>query len=99
MIEEITPDAGSTKEEQDRTMDAMRKEKLRKKRDIIRFNGEKPMAINLDHVTSMYLEGKRITFEFYTKSQFIDLVDENSAASIFEIILSTWSSDIEVGES
>lgn len=64
------------------------------KRDIIRFTGEKPTAINLEHVTSMYLDGKKITFEFYTKAHFVDCVDEHSAKDIFEIILTTWSSDV-----
>lgn len=68
------------------------------KRDIIRFTGEKPTAINLEHVTSMYIEGKRITFEFYTKAQFIDFQDEAAAASVFEVLLQTWSSEVEIKE-
>lgn len=67
----------------------------KKKRDIIRFNGERPTAINLEHVTSMYIEAKRITFEFYTKAQFIDFEDEAAATSVFEVLLQTWSSEVE----
>jgi hypothetical protein len=65
------------------------------KRDIIHFSGEKPTAINLDHVTVMYLEGKRINFEFYTKTQFVDFVDEAAAKSVFQVLMNTWSGDVE----
>lgn len=65
------------------------------KRDIIRFQAEKPMAINLEHVASVSLEGKRITFEFHTKAQYVDCEDEAAASSIFELILKTWvASDV-----
>lgn len=64
------------------------------KRDIIRFTGEKPMAINLEHVTGMYVEGKRITFEFYTKAQFVDFADDAAASGVFEILLNTWAGDV-----
>jgi hypothetical protein len=68
------------------------------KRDIIRFSGDRPTAINLEHVTSMYIEEKRITFEFYTKAQFIDFETEEAAASVFEVLLNTWSSEVEAQE-
>jgi hypothetical protein len=74
------------------------KARTKSKRDIIRFNGERPTAINMEKVTSMYLEGKRITFEFYTKAQFIDFENDTAAASVFEVLLSTWSSEVEVKE-
>lgn len=64
------------------------------KRDIFRFNGEKPTGINLEHVTHMCLEGKKITFNFYSTAIFVELADEDSAASIFEILLRSWSSDV-----
>jgi hypothetical protein len=75
------------------------KARTKAKRDIIRFNGEKPTAINLEHVTSMCIEGKRITFEFHSKAQFVDFADEGAAASVFEVLLTTWSSEVEIKES
>ena len=72
------------------------KAKLRAKRDIIRFNGAVPTAINLDHATTIYMDGKRITFEFYTKAQFIDFDDEDSAKRAFDIIMNTWASEMEM---
>lgn len=74
------------------------KARTKAKRDIIRFNGERPTAINLEHVTSMFIEGKRITFEFYTKAQYIDFADDAAAASVFEVLLQTWSSEVEIKE-
>lgn len=67
------------------------KASLRPKRDIIRFSGEKQAAVNLDHVASMFLSGKSITLEFSTKSQTIDCESEESAASVFEALLTTWA--------
>lgn len=66
------------------------------KRDIFRFNGEKPTAINLEHVTNMQLEGKRITFTFYTNAIFIDLENEEAAKQCFEQLLNVWVADLEV---
>ena len=92
MTEEITPDAANTAPVQ------APKARTKAKRDIIRFNGERPTAINLEHVTSMFIEGKRITFEFYTKAQYIDFADDAAAASVFEVLLQTWSSEVEIKE-
>lgn len=64
-----------------------------RKRDIIHFTGERPTAINLEHVTTMYLEEKRITFEFYTKSQFVDFLDEAAAQSIFQSLMKLWAGE------
>jgi hypothetical protein len=64
------------------------------KRDIIRFTGEKPVAINLEHVTSMYVDGKRITFEFYTKAQYIDMLDEEAAVRVFEVLVKAWCGNV-----
>lgn len=69
------------------------KERPKNKRDIFRFNGERPTAINLEHVTNLYLEGKKITFNFYSTSLLIELADETAAASVFEILLNTWSAN------
>jgi methylthioribose-1-phosphate isomerase len=64
------------------------------KRDIFRFNGERPTAINLEHVTNMCLEGKKITFSFYQTAIFVELADETAALSVFEVLLSTWAGDV-----
>lgn len=68
--------------------------KFKAKRDIVRFGGERPTAVNLEHASIIYLEGKRITFEFYTKAQHIDLDDESIAKTVFEQILNSWASDV-----
>jgi hypothetical protein len=67
---------------------------FRKKRDIFRFQGEKDISINLEHVTSMFAEGKRITFQFYNTSTFVDLEDDAAAKKALEHILGVWSSDV-----
>jgi len=64
------------------------------KRDIFCFNGERPTGINLEHVTHMSIEGKKITFNFYSTAIFIELADESAAASMFEILLKSWSGDV-----
>ncbi len=65
------------------------------RRDVFRFNGEKPTAINLEHVTNMQIEGKRITFTFYTNAIFIDMEDEDKAKTCFEQLLNVWASGAE----
>lgn len=64
------------------------------KRDIFRFNGEKPTAINLEHVTHVSLEGNRITLNFYTNSLSIDISTEEEAKSCFETILNLWVANV-----
>jgi hypothetical protein len=61
------------------------------KRDIFRFTGEKPTAINLEHVTNMQLEGKKISFSFYTNAIFVELADEDAAKLCFEQLLNVWA--------
>jgi|GEM_PF-6450014 len=70
-------------------------DKFTSKRDIVCFNGERPSAVNLEHVTIMYLEGNRITFEFYFKSQFVDFADEKEASRVFDMLINMWSSKIK----
>ena len=70
----------------------------KKRRDIFRFNGEKPTAINLEHVTNIVVEEKRITFTFYNSAVFIDFLDKQTASSIFEKILNVWAGDNVWGE-
>jgi len=64
------------------------------KRDIFRFNGVIPTAINLEHVTHISVEGKKITFNFYTTSLFIEMENDEAALSIFEVLLNTWAADV-----
>jgi hypothetical protein len=63
----------------------------RTKRDIFRFNGETPTAINLEHVTSMSIVGKRITFSFYTNQIYVDLENDDAAKTCFEQLLNIWA--------
>lgn len=63
------------------------------KREIFRFNGAIPTAINLEHITHMCIEGKKITFNFYSTSIFVELDDEAAANSVFEALLNHWSAD------
>ena len=69
--------------------------KIRSKRDIFRFAGEKPTAINLEHVTQIDVAGKRITFQFYNTAMYVDLEDEAGALSVFEALLNTWAAGTE----
>lgn len=68
---------------------------VKSKRDIFRFAGEKPTAINLEHVTKIALDGKKITFEFYSTAMYIDLQDDDAALSAFETILNIWAGEKE----
>jgi len=82
--EEITVDEGNAKPQP-----AI---KIRAKRDIFRFNGETPTAINLEHVTSMSYTGKRISFSFYTNQIYVDLENDDAAKTCFEQLLNIWAS-------
>lgn len=68
--------------------------KIRPKRDIFRFAGEKPSAINLEHVTQINVEGKKITFQFYSTAMFVEFDNDEAAKNAFEQILSVWSADV-----
>ena len=71
------------------------KRKMNKpRRDIFCFNGERPTAINLEHVTHMSVEGRRITFNFYSTSLSVDLTDENEAKVCLEKLLTIWVADV-----
>lgn len=64
------------------------------KRDIFHFNGVKPTAINLEHVTSIAIEECRIAFSFYTHTLYIDLQNEDEAKMIFAQLLKYWAEDV-----
>lgn len=68
--------------------------KPKAKRDIFHFNGEKPTAINLEHVTTMSVEGTKINFNFYTNAIFVELENEEAAKNAFNNLLNVWSSDV-----
>jgi hypothetical protein len=86
--EQITP------ETQNAQPNPVPKTRPKTKRDIFRFNGERPTAINLEHVTNMSLEGRKITFNFYSTAIFVELADDAAAASVFEVLLANWSADV-----
>lgn len=67
---------------------------VRPKRDIFRFNGTIPTAINLEHVTHMSIEGKKITFNFYNTSLFIELENEEACLSLFDVLLNSWAAEV-----
>ena len=63
------------------------------KRDILRFDGEKPTAINLEHVTNIFIEGKKITFQYQTTATYIELLDDDAASYVFQSILNFWAGE------
>lgn len=65
--------------------------RFKAKRDIFRFDGEKPTGINLDHVTVMCIEGNKITFTFHTNSISAELDTEDAAKTAFENLLTVWA--------
>ena len=67
---------------------------MKVKREIVRFSGKNPSAINLDHVRKIAVEGRRVFFWFYEKEpESIDCDDEASALSAFEVVLGIWVSE------
>lgn len=64
--------------------------RVKPKREIFRFIGDRNTAINLDHVVMMFIEGKKITFQFYNSATFIELNDDAAAASVFDALLNAW---------
>ncbi len=63
------------------------------KKTIFRFNSDKPTAINIENVTMMSLEDKRITFAFASNGVYVDVDTAEMAASIFEELLKAWAGD------
>jgi hypothetical protein len=82
-------------QQQDQTCSSGKQKKLRVKgkRDIFRFAGETPTAINLEHVTQLNVDGKRLNFQFYNTALYVDLEDEAAALSVFEVILGIWAGE------
>lgn len=61
------------------------------KRDIFRFDGDKPTAVNLDLVTMINIEKNRLTLSFQTGSLSIDISDEDKAKDVFEKLVNIWA--------
>jgi len=68
--------------------------KHKTKRDIFRFSGENPSAINLEHVSMLKLEGKRLAFNFHTNGITVDFETEEGAKNAFEQIINVWAADV-----
>lgn len=66
---------------------------VKKGRDIFRFKGSKDMALNLERVTNIFIEGNRITFQFYATASYIDMENDDAAQKAYEKILAIWSAD------
>lgn len=72
-------------------LDCKKEEASKPKRDLIRFNSEKPTVINLEHVTHIELEGTKIKFNFPSTAIYIDMQDETAALNAFDSIINIWS--------
>src|ERR1700743_3175758 len=69
-------------------------EKMTKsKRDIFKFTGSVPTAINLEKVCSMSIENSRITFSFGSNGIYVDMETPEVAQNVFEELLKAWSGD------
>lgn len=68
--------------------------RLKAKRDIFRFNGVKTSSINLDHVTQIELDEKKITFIFINNSIFVEFETIEAAQGVYEQILKIWAHDV-----
>ena len=64
------------------------------KRDIFRFEGDKPTAVNLEYINMIQLEQNRITFTFQYNNFALDLSDADMAKKIYDKIVEIWASDI-----
>jgi hypothetical protein len=79
-------------DEQSKVTNEVNKKKT--KRDIFHFVGDKPMALNFEHVTSMDLEGKKINFQFGSYMRHVELENEEAAQNVFKAILNLWAGDV-----
>jgi hypothetical protein len=68
--------------------------KLKSKRDIFKFTGENPSAINLEYVTMIKLSGQKIEFTFQTNGLSVDFPNEEAAKNVFEQIINVWAVDV-----
>lgn len=63
----------------------------KKKREIIRLNGEIPTVINLEHVTSISICQNRITFSFYINQVYAEMDNEETAKEFYEQVVNVWA--------
>jgi hypothetical protein len=68
--------------------------KSKTKRDIFKFGGENPSAINLEHVSMMKLEGKKLMFNFHNSGITVDFETIDGAKNAFEQIINIWAADV-----
>lgn len=67
----------------------------RNKRDIFKFvGGGKPTAINLEHVTAISVEDKRITFSFINGGLYVDMDAPETALKVFDELVKIWAADV-----
>jgi hypothetical protein len=66
------------------------------KRDIFRVEGEKVTGVNFEHVTSMAVEGNKITLSFYTNAIAVEFETSDAAKNAFEQLLKVWAGDVEI---
>ena len=70
--------------------------KTKPKREIFLFQGEKLTGMNLEHVTAISIEGKNVTFNFYTNAISVAFDSEEVAKLSFDQLLKVWAGDVEV---
>ena len=87
MIEKILPEVGNA-------TPAEAVLPTKPKRDIVHFMGDKPVSINMDHVCGMRLEEKTLFFDFYTKTQPVEMVDEDIAKTTFQSLMNVWCGNV-----
>lgn len=63
------------------------------KRDIVKIAGEHTSAVNLDHVTSIWLQDAKIVFQFQNNSVESTLSSAEEARNAFEKILEIWGGE------
>jgi len=67
--------------------------KPKSKRDILRFEGDKPVAINLEHVTQVTVEENKITFQFYNTAMYVDFPNADATKAAFQAVLNIWAGE------
>lgn len=69
--------------------------KVELKRDIFRFRGTQDTALNLEHITMITLEARKVFFNFYSNQIFVEFETEEGAKAVFDQVLNYWSSGID----
>jgi hypothetical protein len=63
------------------------------KRPVFRFNGSLPTGINLEHVTSMNVQDKKINFSFYAHHIFVEFETPEGALEVFNELMKAWAGE------